>query len=125
MIEGIGVDIVLVHRMEKWKKAHGLLERYFHPDELSLLFEKGNGAAMFLAARFAAKEAFVKALGTGFAGILLKDIVVRNRDNGQPEMQVYGTALAAMKQSRASCIHISLSHEKDNAIAMVVLESRS
>ena len=124
MIEGTGIDIVQVHRMEKWIKTPSLLERFFHEDELSVFLERGKGAARFFAARFAAKEAFVKALGTGFAGIALKDISVKNMDNGRPVMQVYGTALAAMNQTRAACIHLSLSHEKDNAIAMVILESR-
>ena len=124
MIAGIGIDMVQVHRMERWMKKPGLLSRYFHPDELSSSLAKEGGAAMSLAARFAAKEAFGKALGTGFAGIILKDIAVRNRPNGRPEIHVYGTALAALNKSGTACIHISLSHEKDYAIAMVVLESK-
>ena len=124
MIAGIGVDVVHVHRMRRWRNIPGLLERYFHPDELSVVLEKGNGNAadLSLAARFAAKEAFGKALGTGLAGIVLKDIMVKNKHNGQPEIQVFGTALAALKQMGDTLIHVSLTHERDNAIAMVVLE---
>ena len=122
MIAGIGVDVVHAHRMERWRNIPGLLERYFHPEELSAAMTKGKGIELSLAARFAAKEAFGKALGTGLAGIVLKDIMVKNRHNGQPEIIVFGTALAALEQLGAGRIHLSLTHERDNAIAMVVLE---
>ena len=122
MIKGIGVDVVHVHRMKKWRKTPGLLARYFHNEELSAALKKGNSADLSLAARFAAKEAFGKALGTGLMGIVLKDIMVKNKYNGQPEILVYGTALSALENSGVKKIHVSLTHEKDNAIAMVVLE---
>ena len=122
MIAGIGVDVVHVHRMERWRKVPGLLERYFAPEELNAALAKGNGASLSLAARFAAKEAFGKALGRGLAGIVLKDVMVKNKHNGQPEIIVSGTALAALEKSGARFIHLSLTHERDNAIAMVVLE---
>jgi holo-[acyl-carrier protein] synthase len=122
MITGIGVDVVHVHRMERWRKIPGLLDRYFHPGELSTALSRGDGADLSLAARFAAKEAFGKALGTGLAGIVLKDIMVMNRHNGQPRIEVSGTALRALDQSGANRVHLSLTHERDNAIAMVVLE---
>ena len=122
MIVGIGVDVVYINRMKRWQEIPGLLERYFHDDELSASMARGKGAVLSLAARFAAKEAFGKALGTGLEGITLKDIVVKNRHNGQPEIHVSGTALAALEKSGAVHIHLSLTHEKDNAIAMVVLE---
>jgi len=123
MITGIGVDVVHVNRMERWRKIPGLLVRYFHPDELTEAMNKGKGIELSLAARFAAKEAFGKALGTGLAGIVLKDIMVKNRHNGQPEIVVFGTALEALNKSGAGRIHLSLTHERDNAIAMVVLEN--
>ncbi|GHV18360.1 holo-[acyl-carrier-protein] synthase [Spirochaetia bacterium] len=122
MIIGIGIDVVHVKRLQRWRNIPGLLERYFHPEELSAALAKGNGAVLSLAARFAAKEAFGKALGTGLAGLVLKDILVANRYNGRPEVEVSGTALAALRKSGANRIHISLTHEQDNAIAMVVLE---
>ncbi|WP_304221778.1 holo-ACP synthase [Gracilinema caldarium] len=122
MITGIGVDVVHVHRLEHWIKVPGLLERFFHPHELETARSRGHGMAVSLAARFAAKEAFGKALGTGLKNIVLKDIMVVNRHNGQPEIQVFGTALAALKQNGANKIHLSLTHEHDNAIAMIVLE---
>ena len=109
--------------MTRWRNIPGLLERYFHPDELIAAFEKGNGVDMSLAARFAAKEAFGKALGTGLMGIVLKDIMVKNLNNGRPVILVSGTALAASRNCGVGEIHISLTHNKDNAIAMVVLEN--
>jgi holo-[acyl-carrier protein] synthase len=123
LITGVGVDVVHVRRMERWHGIPGLLERYFHPQELAAALSRGSGADLSLAARFAAKEAFGKALGTGLAGIVLKDIMVINQHNGRPEIQVLGTARAALERSGANRLHVSLTHERDNAIAMVVLES--
>ena len=123
MITGIGVDVVHVRRLQRWCTTPGLLERFFHPVELAEALSRGKGAELSLAARFAAKEAFGKALGTGLAGIVLKDIMVTNSHNGQPQVRVEGTARAALEKSGSNRIHISLTHEKDNAIAMVVLET--
>jgi holo-[acyl-carrier protein] synthase len=122
VIAGIGIDVVRVVRFKRWRKTPGLLQRYFHSDELEAVLKNGSISDLSLAARFAAKEAFGKALGTGLSGITLKDIMVKNRHNGQPEIHVFGSALKALKESGAEKIHISLTHEKDNAIAMVVLE---
>jgi holo-[acyl-carrier protein] synthase len=123
MIVGIGVDVVQVRRLERWQAIPGLLERYFHPQELSVSRSRGRGAALSLAARFAAKEAFGKALGTGLLGITLRDIMVVNRHNGRPEIEVLGTASLALERSGATRIHVSLTHERENAVAMVVLET--
>ena len=122
MITGIGIDVVQVKRMEKWRKTRGLLERYFHDEELSTAISRGNAADMALAARFAAKEAFGKALGTGFSRMALKDIMVINTSNGRPEIRVFETAKKALEESGANKVHISLTHESDNAIAVVILE---
>jgi holo-[acyl-carrier protein] synthase len=123
MIIGVGLDVVHVKRLEKWIDNPGLLDRFFHPDELELTRSRGRGAALSLAARFAAKEAFGKALGTGLLGIVLKDILVINSHNGKPELRLFGTALAALERAGASRVHVSLTHERDNALALVVLES--
>jgi holo-[acyl-carrier protein] synthase len=123
VITGVGVDVVHGRRMERWRAVPGLLERYFHGEELAAALSRGAGVSLSLAARFAAKEAFGKALGTGLAGLVLKDIMVMNNHNGRPEIQVFGTALAALKKSGANRIFVSLTHEQDNAIAMVVLEA--
>ena len=122
MIIGVGIDMVHARRMERWRGTNGLLERYFHPGELEAAISRGGGANLSLAARFAAKEAFGKALGTGLAGIVLKDIMVINNTGGKPALQVFESALTALRESGANRIHLSLTHEKDTAAAMVVLE---
>jgi len=123
VITGIGIDAVYVKRMYAWLSKPSLMERFFHPEELSSALDRGDGAASSLAARFAAKEAFGKALGSGLRGIVLKDIMVKNKENGQPEIVLFSTALKALNKNSANKIHLSLTHEKDNAMAMVVLEN--
>jgi holo-[acyl-carrier protein] synthase len=122
LITGVGIDLVQVERMRRWRAQPGLLERYFHPRELAAALARGGGADLSLASRFAAKEALGKALGTGLAGIVLKDIMVINHHNGRPELQVFATAQEALKKNGANRMHLSLTHEQDNALAVVVLE---
>ena len=122
MITGIGVDIVQIKRMERWLENAKLLEKYFSSEELFLIQSKGKSASQSLAARFAAKEAFGKALGTGLKKILLRDITVTAEKNGEPKIKLSGTAQKALEKSGAQRIHVSLSHERENAIAMIVLE---
>jgi len=122
MIIGIGVDIVEIKRMERWTENKNLLERFFHNDEISLASSRRNNEAQTFASRFAAKEAFGKALGTGLSNIALKDIAVINSENGKPQIKLYGTAQNEFNKSGATKVHISISHEKENAIAMIILE---
>ncbi|MDR2701161.1 MAG: holo-ACP synthase [Spirochaetaceae bacterium] len=123
MIEGIGIDAVKISRMEKWADNPPLLGRFFNPREIAAARERGSGMSGSLAARFAAKEAFAKALGTGLAGIVLKDIMILNGRNEKPELILEGSALAAMKTFGARRAHLSLTHEGDTAIALVILEA--
>jgi len=123
LILGVGVDVVHVRRIAHWLMVPGLPERFFHPDELSSAMSRGHAVALSLAARFAAKEAFGKAVGTGLRGIRLTDIRVVNNHNGKPEMMLYGTAQEKFRALGCSTIHLSLTHESDNAIAIVVLEA--
>ncbi|MCL1929445.1 MAG: holo-ACP synthase [Treponema sp.] len=122
MIKGIGVDAVKISRMEKWVKNPYLLERFFDVREVKIMQERGKGMVCSLAAHFAAKEAFGKALGTGFTGIKLSDIMILNRNNEKPLFHVEGSALEAMKTCGASKVHVSLTHDGDMALAFVVLE---
>lgn len=125
MIAGIGLDVVHVSRLERWRKTPGLLERYFHPEELAAALSRGSTAMLSLAARFAAKEAFGKAIGTGLHGITLKNILVLNNHNGKPCMRLFGNAQEALERAGGGIIHLSLTHERDNALAMVVIEGVS
>ncbi len=123
MILGVGLDIVHISRMKEWRGKRGLLERYFHPEELEDAHKKGvRGVDHSLAARFAAKEAFGKALGTGLAGLRLRDIQIVNDTQGKPSIELYATARRRFEALGGSALFVSLTHESDNAIAVVVIE---
>ena len=122
VIAGIGIDIVHVSRIERWMGIPGLIERYFHPLEIAAATSRGSGRALSLAARFAAKEALGKALGTGLARMKLKDIHVKNNHNGKPFIFLEGTALEHFEKSGGGIVHCSLTHEGENAVAMVIIE---
>ena len=122
MIAGIGTDIAEVKRFERWIKNPEMLERFFHEKEQS---SAGSEAArcQHYAVRFAAKEAFSKALGTGISGFNLKEVYITNDSEGKPLLNIEGQALALMKQRLGDCnALVSLSHEKEYAIAFVVLD---
>jgi len=120
MIIGLGVDIVEVSRLSSWGEKPGLLKRYFDSRELEDARKKSG--ALSLAARFAAKESFGKALGTGFRGLKLTEIRVTTDDFGRPSLSLTGSAEKAFKSIGGERIHLSLAHEKDNAVAVVILE---
>jgi holo-[acyl-carrier protein] synthase len=116
------VDVVHVGRIRHWESVPGLVERFFHRDEVADARRRGAGESLSLAARFAAKEAFGKALGTGLAGMRLGDIQVVNDSNGRPDMVLHGSALARFNAFGGSRVHVSLTHESDNAIAIAIIE---
>lgn len=120
MILGIGIDAVDISRMQHWVENPGLLARFFHSQEIAAA--QGKEGAYSLAARFAAKEAYGKALGTGLRGMTLKNILVTNTPAGKPELTLFGDALALFTQIDARRIHLSLTHERTIAIASVILE---
>jgi len=101
-------------------------ERVFTAHEREYCESKGVVAFQSYAARFAAKEAFLKALKTGWRGkIGWQDIEVVQSDDGAPSLNVTGEAKLILKQLGADAIHISLSHTADHAIAQVILEKSS
>ena len=122
MIIGIGIDVVHVSRLRHWGTIDGIFERYFHEKELADAQTRGHAKVLSLAARFAAKEAFGKALGTGLRGIALRDIIVENNHNGKPDVRLYGNARAAFERVGGKHLHVSLTHEQDNAIAVIIIE---
>ena len=123
MIVGFGIDAVDISRIQRWMEDEGLLARFFHPQELMETKGRGLTAAYSLAARFAAKEAYGKALGTGLKGITLKNILVTNNPNGKPELTLFGDAAIQFKRVHGTHIHLLLTHESNMAIAGVILES--
>lgn len=125
MILGIGVDICNVDRLAQLRQKYGarFLDRVFTPVEQARC-GVGPVCDERYAARFAAKEAFMKALGTGWgSGITFFDIEVSTEDSGQPRVTVSGGARKVADERGVGTIHISLSHERDNAIAFVILEA--
>jgi len=125
MIVGMGVDLCEVGRLEETlAAAHGprFLERVFTPVEIAYAGSKGNRSER-LAARFAAKEAAMKALGTGWsAEVGWQDIEVTNLESGQPVMTFKGGAAAVAQRMGVKNILVSLSHARGFAVASVVLE---
>ena len=98
-------------------------ERVFTAQEREYCESKGVAAFQSYAARFAAKEAFLKALKTGWRGkITWKDIEVVQSEEGVPSLSVTGEAETLLNELGADTIHISLSHTADHAIAQVILE---
>ncbi len=122
MIGGIGTDITEVKRFEKWVKNPEMLQRFFNEKEISSA-KSDSAKCQHYAARFAAKEAFSKALGTGITGFNLKDVYITNNSEGAPLLNIEGAALSLMKERLGNCnAFVSLSHEKEYAIAYVILE---
>lgn len=125
MILGIGIDAVDSSRIARWMKNTSLLERFFHGQELADARNRGASEAQSLAARFAAKEAYGKALGTGLKGITLKNILVTNNADGKPCLTLFGDALHCFTRMQGKYIHLSLTHESNIAIACIILEGDS
>ena len=125
MILGIGTDITEVSRFEKWVKNPEMIDRFFNPNEKNNA-KSLNSSCEHYAARFAAKEAFGKALGTGLAGFELKDVYIKNDSLGKPELTVENSAAELLKKRCGNAnILVSLSHEKKYAVAFVVIETAS
>ena len=125
MIVGIGTDIVTISRMDDKLSSNGnrFARRLLTESEYAEFESKQNGAA-YLAKRFAAKEAVVKAMGTGFAdGITWKQITVCNDEKGAPFIELTGPAQEKAKALGVARVHLSLSDEKEHAVAFVILES--
>ena len=120
---GLGTDIVRVARIaELVARYEGrFLDRVFRPDEQRVLERTGGAAAAALAARWAAKEAFVKALGPGASGVPYRDVEVVRGAAGEPSLRLHGAAREAMHVLGARTALVSLSHERDHATATVIL----
>jgi len=123
MILGTGIDLVEVARIAtKLGKENGFKELVFAPEEI-VYCEKQAHAAQHFAARFAAKEAFFKALGTGWKnGTAFNEIVVTHNGDGQPQMHFTAQTAATLATYRLAKIHVSLSHQPTMATAIVILE---
>ena len=125
MKSAIGIDIVEIAHFERFVREDNqpLLGRLFTRGELDYCTAKKH-AAQHLALRFAAKEAFLKALGTGLRdGISWQDLEVVNDQLGKPELQVRGRAAEILAGRGGGRLHLSLSHDGGCAVAMLVMEA--
>lgn len=123
MIVGIGVDVVGTERMARSLESDGAFEmRVFSATERADCRERAD-RPQALAARFAAKEACLKALGTGWsAGTALQDVEVRLLPGGRPELLISGAAARRAARLGVHRIHVSLTHDTEVGAAIVVLE---
>ena len=124
-IIGIGIDLVEVKRIGELRRRHGrrFLERVFTEREM-----EDNGLERTrderLATRFAAKEAIMKALGTGWAlGVGFKQIEITSLETGQPVAHLSGEAQRRARELGATRIHLTMSNERQWAVAVAVLEA--
>jgi holo-[acyl-carrier protein] synthase len=124
VIKGIGVDTIELERIARVYRRYNerFLDRIFAPEERAYALRYKDPVPR-LAARFAAKEACMKALGTGWNfGVRWRDIVVVNDQGGKPELKLHGRAKTFFEQLSANRIHLSITHSREHATAIVVFE---
>ena len=126
MIFGIGTDLIEVERVaDKLDKKTGFKELVFSADEI-IYCEARTYKHEHYAARFAAKEAFLKALGTGWQkGTAFNEIEIYNDAEGKPEIRFHGVTAATVANLKLGKIFVSLSHLKTMACAMVIIEKEA
>jgi len=124
MILGTGIDIIEVERIAtRVGRDNGFKELVFSKDEMSYCDAKASPFEHY-AARFAAKEAFLKAVGRGWdSGLQWNEIEIINETNGKPALRISGTTEQMLAPMGIRIIHVSLSHLKSMATAIVILES--
>lgn len=123
MIYGIGTDLIEVDRVKKQIESdNGFKERVFTPVEITYCDSKRHRYQHY-AGRFAAKEAFMKALGTGWQeGVSFQDIEVVTAPNGKPELKLYNKTSEITNSKYIQSMFVSLSHLASFAMAIVILE---
>ncbi len=124
MILGTGIDVMDPHRLRRGAEKWGdrLLDRLFTPGERAHCEGRAEPWPSF-AARFAAKEAFVKALGLGIReGLAWAQVEVATGELGKPELVLRGRAAEILAERKITRTHLSLSHQEGLAVAMVILE---
>jgi len=125
MIYGVGTDLAEVERIaEKIGKEAGFRELVFSQTEITYCEAKRNKYEHY-AARFAAKEAFFKAMGTGWRnGTAFNEIEITHDENGKPVISFLGNTAITMSELKLGSISVSLTHIKKMASAIVIIESR-
>ncbi|MCV9387203.1 holo-ACP synthase [Reichenbachiella ulvae] len=121
MIHGIGTDIAETARFKKKLKNQKFLDLVFSPEEQQYCMSQGH-PEQHLAARFAAKESYMKALGTGWAqGADFKEIEVAHNEEGAPIIQLHGATQSYFDKSELKDIFVSISHTAEYAVAYVTI----
>ncbi|HTB99772.1 MAG TPA: holo-ACP synthase [Ferruginibacter sp.] len=125
MLIGLGIDMIEVERIAtNIGKDAGFKELVFSKNEIEYCETKANKFEHY-AARFAAKEAFFKAMGTGWmSGTAFNEIEIKNDENGKPELILLGETAVVVNQNGAIKISVSLSHLKTFASAVVIIEKQ-
>ena len=121
MIRGLGCDLCAISRMEKIMADGRFLHRYFTEGERAYIAARARGAQT-AAGIFAAKEALVKALGTGFGALSVRDVEIAHDEHGAPCYVLSERVLLALHQRGAQRAFLSISHDGDYAMATAVLE---
>lgn len=123
MIVGLGMDLVEIADFEQKARSDAFLRKVFTEAEIEDCRSMANATERF-AGRFAAKEAFMKAIGHGIRQeVWFTQIEVLNNANGAPHVQVTGEALRLVNDKGVKQIHVSITHTKNTAGAVVILES--
>ncbi|MCS6824655.1 MAG: holo-ACP synthase [Cytophagaceae bacterium] len=127
MVYGIGTDLIEVDRIRAIiEKERGFREKVFTPDEIKYCESRPNSKAEHYAVRYAAKEAFFKALGTGLrAGMSFLDLEIMNDALGKPELIIRGDTQKKLEKWGNVNILLTLSHVKQMATAFVVIQKAS
>lgn len=126
MIYGIGVDLIHVARIERALKRFGerFIRRVFTPSEAELCLRRNSPASCF-ALRFAAKEAFSKAVGLGMReGVRWRDIEVYHHPGGKPDLRLHGRSQEICREVGVTLAHVSMSDDGGYGVATVVLERK-
>ncbi|WP_260706214.1 holo-ACP synthase [Edaphobacter flagellatus] len=125
MVLGVGTDLIEIRRIEESIAQFGerFLNRVFTAGEIAYCQAKKKGAAESFAARFAAKEAGAKALGTGISrGVRWKELEVRRQPGERPTLHLSGRAAELANKMGLRRLSLSLSHSRDVALAVVIAE---
>ncbi len=123
MIVGVGVDIIEVSRVEDRIANTDFRDKIFSAAEIEVCESRGSSRGQHYAARFAAKEAFLKATGMGLLlGYELNEIEITVDDNGKPGLQLHGNFKAQSRKRRWKKMHVSMSHLESTACAVVIIE---
>ncbi len=124
MILGVGCDIIRVDRVARAAEREHFLTRVYTPAERAYAMQRGAGGTASLAARFAGKEAVLKAFGTGLRGGTLHDVEILPDALGAPEVHLHGFFAARAAEMGVVRVWITLSHEKEYATAYCILEGQ-